>query len=264
MKLSKIKVLILEDFPPAAEEIADYIKNAGYDVIGVATTKNAAINLLYTKKPDIAILDICLGEEKEGGLNVAKLIRENFGDIPIIFVTGLNDEQIQDKAFDTFPAAYLSKPFSEKNLLNQVKLSIKKASTGSYPAYSIDSEVLENGSEGLFFKDSIFIWYDKEYRKIEFNNILFVKAENQTINIFLAREKKSLCLSMTLTKFMEQIDYDFLFSANRSVIVNLEHMVSFSNESVTLMNKHEFSLSTNNYKQLKSITSDIVIHRKLK
>jgi DNA-binding LytR/AlgR family response regulator len=263
MKLSKIKVLILEDFPPAAEEIADYIKNAGYEIVGIATTKNTAINLLYTNKPDVAVLDICIGEEKEGGLEVAKLIRENFGNIPIIFVTGSDDNQVQDKAFETLPAAYLSKPFSERNLLNQVKLAIRNASRGTYPAYSIDAQVLEKGSESLFFHDSLFIWYEKEYRKIEFNNILSVKSENQTINISLINDNKVLCLSMTLAAFVKQVDHNF-FVASRSAIVNLKHMVSFNSEEITLVNEQRIPLSQESYKQIKSGVDDKLVQRKAK
>lgn len=58
-----IKIIIVEDEPLIAEGIALHLKNSIFSVSAIAYDADEALQLLQTKTPDIAILDINL----EGG-----------------------------------------------------------------------------------------------------------------------------------------------------------------------------------------------------
>lgn len=79
----KVRVLIVEDEPLIAENIAMYLNNHDYEVAGIAYDYEEAILKLEQEKPDIVLLDINLGRELDG-IDVGKFIHEKMG-IPFVF-----------------------------------------------------------------------------------------------------------------------------------------------------------------------------------
>ena len=69
------KVLIVEDEPTIAQEIAFNLEDHGYDVIGIANSAEKALNYIETEMPDVAMLDISINGMKNG-IELAEIIRE--------------------------------------------------------------------------------------------------------------------------------------------------------------------------------------------
>jgi len=120
--MSKIKVLIVEDEPLIAEDIKEILLQVNYDVIGVAYTKTEAFSILNTTIPDIALLDINLGNNTDG-INIAELINKEYH-FPFLYLTSYSTKIIIDKVKHTFPMGYIVKPFEEADLFTGIEIAL--------------------------------------------------------------------------------------------------------------------------------------------
>lgn len=110
--MSEVNVLIVEDEPMVAEDIAEALNNIDFKVSAVVYTEKAALEELLQNTPDIAILDINLKNGKEG-IQIAEEINRRYH-IPFVYLTAYSDKQTLEMAQHTQPAGYLVKPFTEK------------------------------------------------------------------------------------------------------------------------------------------------------
>lgn len=78
----------------------------------VAHTGMDAIDMVRKRKPDLVLLDIVLPDVN--GYEVCARLKEDpvTSDIPVIFVTGLEDSEHEKKGLDVGAADYVSKPVS--------------------------------------------------------------------------------------------------------------------------------------------------------
>lgn len=126
----KVRVLIVEDEPLIAENIAMYLNNHDYEVAGIAYDYEEAILKLEQEKPDIVLLDINLEGERDG-IDVGKFIHEKMG-IPFVFLTSYSDKSTLERAKHIQPSGYLVKPFHEKSLMATLEISLSNfASDGN-------------------------------------------------------------------------------------------------------------------------------------
>lgn len=79
-------VLIVEDELIIAMSIKDALGDAGYPVLGPAVTYEGAMSLAGAQRPDIALVNIDLRSERDGGV-VARHLMAQFA-TPSIFISG--------------------------------------------------------------------------------------------------------------------------------------------------------------------------------
>jgi DNA-binding NarL/FixJ family response regulator len=118
----KVKVLIVEDEPLIAENLAMYLNNNDFEVAGIAYDYDEGIFQLQSTKPDIALLDVNLEGEKDG-IELGSYIHTNIK-IPFVFLTSYSDKSTLDRAKKIQPSGYLVKPFHEKSLLTTLEISL--------------------------------------------------------------------------------------------------------------------------------------------
>ncbi len=119
---NKYSVLIVEDEPLIAEDIAGYLKEYGFEVAGIASNSELAMMYLTTKSPHAVLLDINLGDGPDG-ISLAASIRGQFR-IPFVFLTSFGDKATLDRAKATMPAGYLLKPFNGNDLMTSLEIAI--------------------------------------------------------------------------------------------------------------------------------------------
>ncbi len=120
--MSKIKILIVEDEPLIAEDIAATVERNGLIVSAIVYDKADALQELLTNLPDIALLDINLNGGIEG-IEIATTINK-FYNIPFIFITSYSDRITLDLAKHTQPSAYIVKPFNEATLHTAIEIAL--------------------------------------------------------------------------------------------------------------------------------------------
>ncbi|MGB0424793.1 MAG: response regulator, partial [Flavobacteriales bacterium] len=120
--MKSIKILVVEDEPLVAEDIASHVEEMGFEVAGIAYSGAEAIKMIDSLDIDAALLDIRL-EDDISGIDVAKHIRKNKM-IPFLFVTSHSDRGTLDEAKITQPAGYIVKPFDENDLFASLEIAL--------------------------------------------------------------------------------------------------------------------------------------------
>ncbi len=118
----KYSILIVEDEPLIAEDIAGYLVDAGFEIAGVACDVSGALEILEKKLPDAVLLDINLGDGPDG-ITLASKIRDSWN-VPFVFLTSHADKNTLERAKLTLPAGYLMKPFDENDLMTSLEIAI--------------------------------------------------------------------------------------------------------------------------------------------
>ena len=115
-------IVIVEDEVKVASLLADYLKNAGYEVHWFENG-NGLVEFVETKNPSLILLDWML--PGMDGINLCKRIRA-LADIPIIMLTAKSEEDNKLLGFDSGADDYICKPFSPKEVVARVKALLKR------------------------------------------------------------------------------------------------------------------------------------------
>ena len=114
------KILIVEDEPNIVVPLQFIMKENGYDVT-VAFSGEEAVSAIEESVPDLILLDIML--PGMDGYELCQMIRQktDWKDIRIIFLTALGREADMAKGMALEADAYITKPFSNKEVVTKVK-----------------------------------------------------------------------------------------------------------------------------------------------
>jgi two-component system, response regulator PdtaR len=118
------KVLIVEDNLITATDIYTTLENYGFCPLDPIESGEEVLKSLSRLDPQIIIMDINLKGEMDG-ISTASEIEKKFN-IPIIFLTGLQDEEILQRAKLTNPYGYLIKPFDAFELKSCIELTLHR------------------------------------------------------------------------------------------------------------------------------------------
>ncbi|HCL56300.1 MAG TPA: response regulator [Spirochaetia bacterium] len=106
----EIQILVVEDEAITAMLLQTQLKKIGYLFLTHVTTGEKAILSAKQSPPDLILMDIGLAGEIDG-IEAAAVIKSK-ADIPIIFITGYEDNTIRQRAQTVKPLEYLIKPLS--------------------------------------------------------------------------------------------------------------------------------------------------------
>lgn len=106
-----IRALIVEDEAVTARDLGDILTHLGYDVCGIASDFERAIEIADKENPELAILDIRLKGELTG-LDVAERLRTTHS-LPIVILSSYSDANTVKEARNLRVNGYIIKPFTE-------------------------------------------------------------------------------------------------------------------------------------------------------
>lgn len=114
------KILIVDDEPNIVISLEYLMKKEGFDV-AVATDGDAALALAGSFRPDLMLLDVMM--PKKSGFEVCELLRADpaLNDIKIVMLTAKGRDSEIAKGTGLGADAYITKPFSTKDLVVRVK-----------------------------------------------------------------------------------------------------------------------------------------------
>jgi len=130
---TRIRIVVVEDEPLIAEDIRDTLTNIDYEVVAVVHTLEDAIEALEITNPDLALLDINLGDNLDG-ITIAEAINKKFF-IPFLYLTSYSSKQIIEKVKHTKPMGYIVKPFNEGELFTNIEIAIYNHAQRNKPTY---------------------------------------------------------------------------------------------------------------------------------
>lgn len=121
--MTKARVLLAEDDRQLGFVIKDNLQESGFEVV-LCENGQIAIDRFNKKDFDICLLDVMMPEKD--GFMVAKKIRQQSDQIPILFLTAKTMEEDKVKAFLTGADDYITKPFSMKELLLRMEVFLRR------------------------------------------------------------------------------------------------------------------------------------------
>jgi CheY-like chemotaxis protein len=120
----RTSALIVEDERLAAENLRERLDELGYDVCGVVTTGESAIQTAQADYPDVVLMDIDLAGELTG-IEAARTIWERL-QIPIVYVTAFGDRETLKAVSATESYGYIVKPFHTAAIDAVIQLALDR------------------------------------------------------------------------------------------------------------------------------------------
>jgi DNA-binding LytR/AlgR family response regulator len=149
---------------------------------------------------------------KKDGIDLAQKINEHY-QIPFIFLTANSDAETIDRAKKVRPHAYIVKPFAKEELFAAIEIAFSNF-TGNRPG-SKPGEV-----DSYRIKDYMFVRDGYVFRKVFFNELLYLESDANYIILHLKSQKK-VTVRSTLSDFIEQVDQKLFIRVHRSYSVNI-------------------------------------------
>lgn len=112
-------IFIVEDDPDQRQNCADALRRRGYAVAAYAS-RAEALHAFAETKPDLAILDIMLGDEIDGGFDLCRELLAVRPDLPVIFLTSRVDDIDRISGLRLGAWDYQAKPVSLAFLAERV------------------------------------------------------------------------------------------------------------------------------------------------
>ena len=222
--MEKIKVLIVEDELIVSEELRELMLRNDYDVIGQAADSNGAMELITQQVPDIILMDIDIKGELDGIELAHKILHEH--NCAIIFLTAFDDSYFLKRASKVGPAAYIVKPFEERNLKSAIEMAFYKL---------IGENDMEENSTSYFIDDRVFIKENQRFKKIALDEIRYVEAVGSYSDIYLSDGK--MTLSINLKNFEKRLSSKKFLRVHRSYLINSEKIDAFEGNTIYIDSK---------------------------
>jgi len=112
-------VLIIEDEPVIALDVAESVKSLGHTVTGIANRASQAIAMAKATPPGLVLADIQLKDGSTGVTAVSEILKSI--EVPVVFVTAFPERLLTGEALE--PAFVVTKPFDSTTL----KVAISQA-----------------------------------------------------------------------------------------------------------------------------------------
>lgn len=117
-------VMIVDDTPANLEVLEEILRGQNYDVVAFPRG-HMALRAAEENPPDIILLDIMMPQMNGFELSKLWMAHEKLSEIPIIFVSALDDIEHKIKAFSHGGRDYITKPFRHEEVCARVDTQIK-------------------------------------------------------------------------------------------------------------------------------------------
>ena len=203
-----INILMVEDDLEISELLNSYLSKYNMDVFSIASPL-LAMEKLSIDKYDLILLD--LGLPDMDGLELAKIIKKEYPNLPIIVSTARVDVSDKVVAFDIGVDDYVSKPYDPRELVARIQSIIKKYSNFNISSNDKNDEVFS---------------VNKHKMQISHHNkvIDFTLAEYDIFTLFLEKKHHILSREFILNS-IESVKWD---SGDRSIdviIARIRHKI---------------------------------------
>jgi two-component system LytT family response regulator len=199
-----MKILIVDDEPPARRGLRQLLKKIGVDEVREAGSVEQAVSLLKEERADLLLLDIEM--PRAAGFELLETLPAR--GIPFIFVTAHSEHAA--KAFDLRAVDYLLKPVAKDRLLEALSRVGSPESNRAVRFSKNDKVLFRDGRENLYLTIGEIVWLETcgSYTKV------------------VTLTGKSAAVNGTLTGVLERLDEREFFRANRSQGINLSYIKS--------------------------------------
>ncbi|MDH5301554.1 MAG: EAL domain-containing protein [Gammaproteobacteria bacterium] len=228
MTQKNITLLIVDDDNITRKLVTKSLSKDGFNVIDAADGQTA-IHICKEKCPDLVILDVMM--PKMDGYTTCRLIREFADDasLPIVMLTGSNDVESVEKAYQAGATDFITKPVQWTLLSQRVKYAIRNR---DMKKEIIVSQIKNQQAQKLAKLGYIEITDDKR-----------ITFSNETIEILGIESNES-----SLSEFIDSLCNDDKSSAMSTIENSINNKKGYMTEFRMIINNQEsFLLSNTEY-----------------
>ena len=214
-----VSVLIIEDNPITAQDLSEILQENDMEVMGIQNSAEGALKVIETNPPDVLLVDIKL-KGQMSGIDLVNDIRHKY-ELPIVYLTANSDKETVNKALETQPASFLTKPFEDRDVLIAVELAFKK---------QFSKMNRREGSKKTF--PYVFLKSGSRFEKVKIDDIMFLVADGSYSKVITS--EKEYILTGNLHQFINQIGdlgENFL-RVHRSYLVNVNAISGLDNDYI--------------------------------
>lgn len=136
------KIAIVEDEQAIADNYRDALQKFGYQV-NHYLDRPTALQAFATSLPDLAIIDVRLGDDVEGGFELCRELRSRSPELPIVFLTARDDEFDVISGLRLGADDYLTKDIGQAHMLARINALFRRVEALRQPAR--EEDVLTRG-----------------------------------------------------------------------------------------------------------------------
>lgn len=168
--MAKERIVIIEDNIDLSNVMKDFLENDGFEVIQVFDGVQGVV-CIEEKSPELVILDLML--PGLDGINICKKIREE-RQIPIIIISAKNSDYDKVLALGVGADDYMTKPFSQIELVARVKSHLRRVTTFATSKTTkqlkkcFEELVIDRASYGVSIRGENIEFSPKEFLLLDF------------------------------------------------------------------------------------------------
>ncbi len=227
--MQTIRVLIVENDVLIAEDTSQKLSRLGYKVTDIVADADTAKKSIEEDLPNVVLMDIDLDGAVDG-IELAKQIHEKY-QIPIIYLTDLNDPRTLNRTQNTHLSFFMNKPFNEHLLAYNIELACKRTSDDNVEE---KLGVLENA---LFLKPS---GKSGKRVKVGFESICYIKASRSYSEIYVKSSENSNELvkyepAVSMSEVFKHLSTPPFLQVHRSYVVNLNYVQALEEDDLLIL-----------------------------
>ncbi|MEA5111097.1 Transcriptional regulatory protein BtsR [bioreactor metagenome] len=248
--MSKIKVLIIDDEPPARDLVKHYLKDfPALEIAGECENGFEALKAIQELKPQLIFLDIQM--PKINGFELLELLTDP---PPIIFTTAYDEFAI--RAFEMNAVDYLLKPFSASRFRQAVERALlrieDKGDLTAKPVADLKRQFEQAAGE----IDRVVARIGSRIVVIPVDTIYYIEAQDDYVMI--CSSQGNHLKEKTMKYFESHLPGNGFIRIHRSHIVNISQIVSVDlygkdTHLVVLKSGARLKASAEGYKRLREL-----------
>jgi PAS domain S-box-containing protein len=184
-KMKGFHVLVVDDNPGSLKLLTDILSEKGYHVRPTSSGK-LALRSAEAQPPDLILLDIIMPEID--GYEVCHKLKQNdvTKDIPVIFISSLEDATDKVRGFEAGGVDFVSKPYQKEEVLARVHTHL-----------SLRNLQIQLKEQNDILQDEILVRERTEEELLLYQNNLeaMVKERTDELNMFFSLNLDLLCIA---------------------------------------------------------------------
>ncbi|HMQ75171.1 MAG TPA: response regulator [Flavobacteriales bacterium] len=223
--MDALHLVIVEDDAVIAADLAALLHDLGHRIAATCPDATTALQAIAVHRPDLVLLDINLGQGRDG-VHVADHLNA-VEQVPFVFITGHTDQRTLDRVKATRPAGFIIKPFDEDDLRTQIEIAVARhaaqVDVGTHPGG--DRQGSRN-AEVLFVRDK------GRLAKVPVQEIRFVEADNNYVVIHTADRR--YVLARSLNSMEEHLASSHFVRIHRRYLVDVRRITALREREALL------------------------------
>lgn len=210
------RLVIVEDDAVIAADLGTLLTDLGHRVVATCPDAAGALQAVAVHRPDLVLLDINLGQGRDGVHIAERLNAEE--QVPFVFITGHTDQRTLDRVKATRPAGFIIKPFDEDDLRAQIGIALARQSAQA-DAGERNAEHRQQGSRGA---EALFVRDKGRLVKVPVHDIRYVEADNNYVVVHTADRRYVMACS--LSSMEERLASSFFVRIHRRYLVDVRRI----------------------------------------